>query len=138
MSGEILSPLFPFLADPLLTTLAFSPDIGNSFIGLSLNCPKGEGRFVARTKPFFHNALTVTARISQNVLIGHCSYCNGVYALPCAVVVLCYFVPEGIKYVSDEILKLWGGAEMSVCAIHFIHHSKRPSNGILERIKASF
>ena len=137
-SGDLLRPLLPFLADPLLTTLAFSPEIGSSFIGLSLNHPKGEGRYIARTKPFLHNAISLTSRLHSNVMIGRCTYCNGVYILPCSVIVLCYFVPDGMKYVTDEILNLWRSSEISVCAVHFLHHSKRPSNGAFDDMQVSF
>ena len=135
---DILAPLWPYLADPLLTTLALSKDIGDCFLGLSLEAPGKNRRFVCRVRPFYQNQLSYVVKVGNNTKIGRCAYCNGLYLLPCAYVVLCYFVPHKLEIITHDIVKAWQSSNISVCAIHFLHKSSRPSNGLLNVLKPAF
>jgi hypothetical protein len=137
MHGDLLTPLVPYMADPLLTTLAFTREVDELFLGLSITAPDGKGRFVARTRPFFNNSLS-SAKVTPTTEIGFCSYCHGVYLLPCAYVTLCYYVPNGLKYLTHDIIAVWKNGLISVCAIHFLNKSKRPSNGLVNSLSPTF
>ena len=138
MHGSLLESLAPYMADPLLTSLALSPVVGEMFLGLALESPSAAGRFICRTRPFFHNNMTYSARVNPNTEIGRCNYCCGLYILPTVYVVLCYFVPSGLVHVSEEILHAWRCGQISVCAVHFLHKSMRPDNGMFASITTSF
>ena len=131
MFRDLLLPLVPYMADPLLTSLALDKSMNYVFLGLSLPSPDGLGRLVCRTRPFFYNNLTRFVKLSRYTEVGMCSYCGGVYLLPSTFITLCYYVPNNLRIITNNILTSWCRSEMSVCGIHFLHKSKCPSNGVL-------
>jgi hypothetical protein len=134
---ELLKPLIPYMADPLLTTLMPHSDIYDCFLGLSLSCPDGTGRLVCRTRPFYKSSMSYP-KVSQQTVIGKCSYCEGIYLLPCQGVVLCYYVPDELKVVTADIKTAWNRGQISVCAVHFLHKATNDGNGILRDIDTTF
>ena len=134
MYGNILRPLFPFIADPLLTTVSFNFGISEKFLGRSLPHPNGSGRLVCRTRPFNTSALTNNVRVNKSTLIGRCAYFTGLFVLPCHNITLCYFVPDGLKVLTQEMIAAWKCGRISVCAVHFLHCSRKFSNCLLNNI----
>ena len=133
--GNLLRPLFPFIADPLLTTVSFNFELSERFLGRSLPHPNGSGRLVCRTRPFNTSALTNNTRVNKSTLMGRCGYCNGLYVLPSHNVTLCYFVPDGLKVVTTDIIAAWKCGRISVCAVHFLHRGRMFNNGLLNNIE---
>ena len=132
--GNLLRPLFPFIADPLLTTVSFNFGISERFLGRTIPHPNGSGRLVCRTRPFNTSALTNNARVNKSTLIGRCAYCTGLFVLPCHNIVLCYFVPDGLKILTQDIIAAWKCGRISVCAVHFLHRGRKFNNGLLNNI----
>ena len=118
--------LVRYLANPLLTTIQFHHEIDNLFPNLMFDSPDHDGVFACKSKPF---CTYKPIRMTKDTVINICAYCKGLTLLDSHRMNFVYFYPNGLKYITSEIIDAWKASQLTVCSVHFLHRSKRASNG---------
>ena len=135
INSDLLTPLVKYITNPLLTTIPFHSDLNPHFIGLCLESTDPEGWLVSRTKSFPTSSAGLrSASMNLDTKINHCAFCKGLNLLPSHWVYMVYFVPKDLQYITSEFLDVWQSSVMTVFTMHFLHQSKKASNGLIKDI----
>ena len=135
LNHDLMKPLVKYLANPLLTTVPFSKELDSIFIGLGIKSPFNDGWFICNTKSF---PTMKGLRITPYTPINICSFCKGLALLPSHRMNFVYYVPYGLKYISQEIIEAWNSSLLTVCTVHFLHRSVRMPDLLISNLKPSF
>ena len=118
---DFLTPLAPYVANPLLTTLGPSPTNRYKFKGWSIDLPDGSGSIVAHDV-CFNKTTTTTGFFSKKTHIGKCAICQGILLLPNHVIILGFFWPKDFTpdLLTSEIKLYWSLQKVPICWIHYV------------------
>ena len=118
---DFLTPLAPYVANPLLTTLGPSPTNRYKFKGWSIDLPDGSGSIVAHDV-CFNKTTTTTGFFSKKTHIGKCAICQGILLLPTHVIILGFFWPKDFTpdLLTSEIKLYWSLQKVPICWIHYV------------------
>ena len=120
-ANDFLTPLAPYVANPLLTTLGPSPASRYKFQGWSVDLPDGSGSIVSHDV-CFNKTTTTSGFFSKRTHIGRCAFCQGLHLLPVHVIILGYFWPKDFTpdLITSEIRLYWSLQKVPICWIHYV------------------
>ena len=115
---SLMKPLVKYMCNPLLTTLPFHEDLWPTFNNRCIDSPDLNGKFVCRSRVF---TTIKPPRLTEDYPINICAFCKGLTLLDGHRMNFVYFVPNGLKYATSEIIDVWKTSKVTICSVHFLH-----------------